>query len=338
MPEVQEVFRMSTQKVRQDPGAMERQLNRRRKAARNRKLGSFAVVGVIVAAAIVAAVVAREESRKPASSPTAEPGRAGQALSIVDIGTGEATALTVPISTSGFDTTLDGSMVTYTGFDGNGNDQVFVMDVDGSNQRQLTHTPGGVTLAETPPQWSPDGSTIAYWATPPAGVTQLFVVRLADGVSTSATHEPKDVAEGGWASDRSFVFSISNPTSAYPLLAKSIDLDKGETTTIARDVSTPEVSPDGTQIAFDSYFRPQGEAWLSLMNIDGTDRRKIQRVDYSSGSFPKWSPDSMRVAFFDTTAKSGSGTYVYDLATGEKRFVTAGTIESWIDNDHMLVS
>ena len=33
-----------------------------------------------------------------------------------------------------------------------------------------------------------------------------------------------------------------------------------------------------------------------------------------------------------TTAKSGSGTYVYDLATGETRFVTAGTVESWIDD------
>ena len=26
------------------------------------------------------------------------------------------------------------------------------------------------------------------------------------------------------------------------------------------------------------------------------------------------------------------------LATGETRFVTDGTIESWVDNDHILVS
>ena len=37
-------------------------------------------------------------------------------------------------------------------------------------------------------------------------------------MSTRVTHEPKDVYEGGWASDRSFVFSISNPSSDYPLL------------------------------------------------------------------------------------------------------------------------
>ena len=47
MPDVQEVFRMSTQKVRPDPGFTERQEQRQRRTARNRKLGAFAVVAVI---------------------------------------------------------------------------------------------------------------------------------------------------------------------------------------------------------------------------------------------------------------------------------------------------
>jgi TolB protein len=262
---------------------------------------------------------------------------AEQALSIVGVGSGTEKALTAPLGASGFDVTLDGSEVTYTDFDENGNDQVFVMDANGSNQRQLTDHPHGVEVAETPPQWSPDGSMVAYWVSVPASGVEIFVVRLSDGVSTRVTHEPKDVYEGGWESDRTFLYSISNPKSAYPLLARSIDIGTKETTTIAHDVSNPEVSPDGTQIAFLSYFRPEGETWLSLMNIDGTGRQKIQQVS-SNSAFPKWSPDSTRVAFFDTTAKSGSGTYFYDLATGGTRFVTAGTVESWIDDDHILVS
>ncbi len=52
----------------------------------------------------------------------------------------------------------------------------------------------------------------------------------------------------------------------------------------------------------------------------------------------QWSPDSTQIAFVGNTDADGSGTYVYDLATGETRFVTSGTIESWIDNDHILVS
>ena len=38
MPDVQEVFRMATQKVRQDPGALDRQVKKQRKAARNRRM------------------------------------------------------------------------------------------------------------------------------------------------------------------------------------------------------------------------------------------------------------------------------------------------------------
>jgi Tol biopolymer transport system component len=337
MPDVKEVYELVTKQKPPEPGALERQWDRQRRASRNRKVGVIALVAALLVGLGAFAIV-RAPGRNHTPIASNSPSTAGgQALSIVDISTGETTAFTAPISTSGFDLTLDGSMVTYTDFDANGNDQVFVMNADGSDRRQLTHTPGGVTLAQTPPQWSPNGSTIAYWATIPAGNVQLFVVRLSDGTSTRVTDEPSAVYEGGWASDRSFVFSISNPRSAYPLLARSIDIGTEETATIARDVSNPEVSPDGTQIAFLSYFRPQGETWLSLMNIDGTGRREIQQVR-SNSAFPKWSPDSTRVAFYDTTAKSGSGTYVYSLTAGETRFVTAGTMETWVDDDHVLVS
>lgn len=306
-------------------------------ARRRLVAASLLLAFAMMAGACDAETQAASDPTTSATGVAAPSDGAEQALSIVGVGSGIGKALTAPLRASGFDVTLDGSEVTYTDADENGNDQVFVMDVDGSHQRQLTHTELGVTRMGSPPQWSPDGSRIAYWMSLPASGVEIFVVRVSDGVSTRVTHEPKDVYEGGWASDRSFVFSISNPNSNYPLLARSIELETGETTTIARDVSTPEVSPDGTQIAFDSYFRPTGEAWLSLMNIDGTGRRRIRQVSYS-GSFPRWSPDSTKIAYLGSTDEDGSGTYIFDLTSGETRFVTAGTVESWIDDDHILVS
>jgi Tol biopolymer transport system component len=336
MPDVKEVYEMVTKQKPPEPGALERQWDRQRRASRNRKVGVIVLVAALFVGLGAFALV-RAPGKNHISITSNSPSAPGRTLSIVDLGPGETTLFTAPLTASGFDFAPDGSMVTYTAADENGTVQVFVMDADGSNQRQLTDSTLGVTEAETPPQWSPDGSRIAYWVSLPASGVELFVVSVSDGVSTRVTHEPKDVYEGGWASDRSFVFSISNPSSDYPLLAKSIDLGTGETRTIARDVSNPEVSPDGARIAFDSFFRPQGETWLALMNIDGTGRQKIQHLS-SSGTFPKWSPDSTKVAYVDTTAKSGFGTYVYDLSTGETRFVTAGTIESWTDDDHILVS
>ncbi len=52
----------------------------------------------------------------------------------------------------------------------------------------------------------------------------------------------------------------------------------------------------------------------------------------------RWSPDSTQIAYVDTMAAGGPARRSNDLGTGETRFVAVGTIESWIDDDHILVS
>ena len=52
MPEVQEVFRMATQKARPDPGFVDRQYDHRRKQERKRKIGALAVPAAIGVAAV----------------------------------------------------------------------------------------------------------------------------------------------------------------------------------------------------------------------------------------------------------------------------------------------
>jgi Tol biopolymer transport system component len=74
-----------------------------------------------------------------------------------------------------------------------------------------------------------------------------------------------------------------------------------------------------------------------LANSDGSARRMIARLTLEDG-FEEWSPDSTQIAFAGSSDAEGSGTYVYDLGTGETRFVTTGSIESWTDNDHVLVT
>ena len=52
MPDVQEVFRMTTQKIRPEPGFVDRQYDHRRKQQRKRKIGAFAAAAVIGVAAV----------------------------------------------------------------------------------------------------------------------------------------------------------------------------------------------------------------------------------------------------------------------------------------------
>ena len=334
MPEIQEVFRMATQKVRPDPEAIDRQhRGQRRRVAQKRAAVYALVVVLLVAGAVVAINTLGSDHERPAGegSNPPPPQAAEQTLSIIDVGTGTATEFTAPAGASGFDFTLDGSMVTYTEADDDGNTQVFVADADGSNAQQLTHGEGGARG----PRWSPDDSMIAY-ERDTSGDSQIFVVDVPDGTSTQVTDEAGGAVDpGGWTPDGgSILFSTFN-ASVDQYSAVSVDLSTGQTTQLVPDGSVPTLSPDGAWIAFNSYLK-QGIR-LMLANGDGASRRTIARLTLEDG-FEEWSPDSTQIAYVGSTDADGSGTYLYDLVTGRTRFVTEGTIESWIDNDHILVS
>ena len=70
MPEVQEVFRMSTQKVRPEQGFTERQEFRQRRRTRNRKLGAYAVVAamVVVGGLVIVSQQDGGDGRQPAGT------------------------------------------------------------------------------------------------------------------------------------------------------------------------------------------------------------------------------------------------------------------------------
>ena len=57
MPEVEEVFRLATNKVKPDPNALERQARRQRASARTNRMWAYVAVAAVVVLAAVAAVV-----------------------------------------------------------------------------------------------------------------------------------------------------------------------------------------------------------------------------------------------------------------------------------------
>jgi Tol biopolymer transport system component len=334
MPEIQEVFQMATQKVRPDPEALDRQhRGQRRRVAQKRAAVYALVVALLVAGAVVAISTLGRDKEQPAheGSNAPSPETTEQTLSIVDVGTGSATEFTAPAGALGFNFTLDGSMVTYTDLDENGDTQVFIADADGSNARQLTHGEGGARG----PRWSPDNSKIAY-ERDTSSDSQIFVVDVPGGTSTQVTDEAGGAVDpGGWTPDGgSILFSTYN-VSIDQYSAVSVDLSTGQTTQLVPDGSVPTLSPDGAWIAFNSYLK--SNIRLMLANSDGVSRRTIARLTLEDG-FEEWSPDSTQIAFAGDTEADGSGTYVYDLVTDRTRFVTDRTIESWIDDAHVLVS
>jgi Tol biopolymer transport system component len=123
------------------------------------------------------------------------------------------------------------------------------------------------------------------------------------------------------------IFYQVEPSGEQPLI-RSIDVASGRTTKIVGDAGLPDISPDGTQIAFNTWSM----ARMTLANIDGSERQVISSP--GDRCCARWSPDGERLAFRDREAN----TYVYDVALAETRRIAPHDIVDWIDDQTLLVS
>src|SRR5262245_8241314 len=199
MADLREVFEMTTKQMGDpDLDSWQQQEQRQRRVRRNRKLGAITVVALLIAGVVIA-ISALAHGGPLGTTPgdgTSPSPASAQVLSVVDVGSGTETSFAAPLGARDFDVSADGTMVAYAGPDEAGNEQVFVMGVDGANATQLTHGRGDLQNFDLPTgplsglAWSPDDSMIAYQREATDG-PQIFTVRLSDGASTRITSEPQ---------------------------------------------------------------------------------------------------------------------------------------------------
>jgi hypothetical protein len=85
-----------------------------------------------------------------------------------------------------------------------------------------------------------------------------------------------------------FLYTVASP----PVLVRQLTTS-GESAEVFN--ANPDVSPDGTVVAFDRTF-PGGDADLWSIGIDGTGSTALT-VGEQDESHPSWSPDGDRIAF-----------------------------------------
>ncbi len=173
-----------------------------------------------------------------------------------------------------------------------GEDNIYVMNTDGSNVTQLTSDPFRYYYifrdpTDTDPAWSPDGKQIAF----------------VSGRSGSLLN---------WQALNIYVMD-ANGSNVVRLTGRS----KNSLPSLGYYYTHPAWSPDGKKIAF-GY----GEA-IYVMNADGTSPVKITDVYqfYPSEISPSWSPDGKYITFMEDGA-NGSDIYIIRTDGSGRRQLT----------------
>ena len=102
--------------------------------------------------------------------------------------------------------------------DRDGSFQIYLMNADGSDVRQLTHGPGG----NAKPAWSPDGSTIAF-TSDRDGNREIYIMRSNGLGQLNVTNNPDDDHAPAWSPDSSAMAFVSNFEGAEELVVLNVD-------------------------------------------------------------------------------------------------------------------
>ena len=202
------------------------------------------------------------------------------------------------------DLSPDGRRIAYTLlYQGNREQDIFVIDTDGSGLAQLTNCP----LADISPVWSPDGQRIAFTSDRRGEGGEIYVMdadgsnltRLADAYGSNPTRSPKDDRScvtpsvfvtsqssdvvSSWSPDgRLIAFMHSTPTLGHHLYV--MDADGTKVTQLTGNLlppagtyipspSEPVWSPDGRWIALTSYRNENRDVFV--VRADGSDATRL---------------------------------------------------------------
>ena len=198
--------------------------------------------------------------------------------------------------------------------------QVFTIRPNGNGLTRLTHVERNQAAGS--PDWSPDGSRIAYMSNQTGGY-QIWVMR-ADGSHQHQVTNDADFEsfQPSWSPDgEHIVFSHCGEPLGFIASCDIalMDADGSNMQTLFSagnwDNVRPEYSPDGQWITFGSDKGGlQSAVWVMKANGTMLDRLTAPKL---RAFWPDWSPDGQRILFSDhcclphsnlwTVAPNGTG-------------------------------
>jgi Tol biopolymer transport system component len=207
----------------------------------------------------------------------------------------------------------DGTKIAFTGYDhegsssgGGANYDVYVMNADGSDLRNLTKTPDDVArgASQGPPVWSPDGTKLVFEGDD--GRDDGVYVMNANGTGF------RWLADGlrpAWSPDGS---RILYPMGSHLYTIAADGTNAIQLTNAPGRDDLPSWSPDGSKIAFVRY--DGSVTSVLVMAADGSDPHEVFQQKGVYPHQPLWSPDGTQLLLeAETTTPQGNYQGNYDL-------------------------
>ncbi len=219
----------------------------------------------------------------------------------------------------------DGSRIAFTS-DRAGGDNVWVMNVDGSDKRQVTKEDFRLL---NQPDWSPDGRFIIakkhFTTERSAGTGEIWMYHVSGGggvaiVERANENLQKELGEPVFSPDGEAIYYTRNTTPGNTFIyaqdsqtgifaIERHDLATGEVTTAIDGYGgavRPAPSPDGTEIAFVRRDKDTSQLWVKDI-ASGRERMIYDSLDLDLqetwavyGVYPNidWTPDSRSIVFW----------------------------------------
>jgi TolB protein len=196
-----------------------------------------------------------------------------------------------------------------------GHKELWVMDYDGANQRQLSHL---ASIALTP-RWSPDASRIAFTCFAPSNSVisaQICMYSFDSSKLVTFARYKGTNTSPAWSPDGLQVM-FSSAMQGNPALYVS-DASGNRPKRLTYSSSGADTSPAWNPKTSQSVVFVSdrgGVPQLYIMNVDGTNTQKLDLPDMGYVIDPAWSPNGQLIAFSWRRPSGNYDIYVMDISS-----------------------
>ena len=186
--------------------------------------------------------------------------------------------------------------------DASGNQDIWVMDPDGSDEIRLTND----VADDFDPAWSRDGSRIAFASSRDDGSgtsgTRLYIMDADGGNLQQLTFGETEDRAPSWSPDGSRLVFFTPPHQAVAYLVNA-DGTGREPLGLGANYF-PTWSPDGEPIAYADFS-------INTINPDGGGWKPVGGHPWATE--PDWSPDHQRLAFWRFRGEADANPGIYTI-------------------------